>query len=206
MAAKRNEYFDTFTQLVQFSCEAANFLHETLQNFDTVTLKDRIHRMHEIEHGADTCKHAMMEKLAKEFITPIEREDIIELAQEIDDVTDSIEDVLQRMYMYCIKSVRPDALAFSQTITDCCQALKAAVEEFYNFRKSQIIHDSLVKVNTLEETGDALYLKAVRSLYEEGGDPVSVVAWSETFDRLERCCDACEHVANVIEGVIMKNS
>ncbi len=80
------------------------------------------------------------------------------------------------------------------------------MEDFQNFRKSSTIHDNIVEINRLEEDGDRLYTEAVRSLYVNCTDPVETVAWTELFDRLESCCDACEHVANVVESVIMKNT
>lgn len=206
MAAKHNEYYDTFVKLVDYSCQAANYLHESLERFDQQSLETRMGEIHKIEHAADSDKHEMMKLLAKEFITPIEREDIIQLAQEIDEVTDKVEDVLLRIYMYNISSIRVEALAFTSNIVRCCKALKTAVEQLYNFRKSETIHQCIIEVNTLEEEGDKLYIDAVHSLYKNCKNPVEILAWTETFDRLEKCCDACEHVANVVESVIMKNS
>lgn len=206
MANKHNEYFDCFARLVEYSCQAADYLHETMQHFSPSTIGVQIQELHRIEHDADDDKHQMMEKLAREFITPIEREDIIQLAQEIDEVTDRIEDVLMRIYMYNFSTIRPEVFAFTEVISRCCCALKKAVEEFPEFRKSKTIHQFLVDVNTLEEEGDRLYVSSVRGLYKEGGSGALVAAWSNTFDCLERCCDACEHVANVIESVIMKNT
>ncbi|HBN81285.1 MAG TPA: DUF47 domain-containing protein [Ruminococcaceae bacterium] len=206
MAAKHEYYYDQFVSMVECSCSAADYLHETLQDFNMEDLSARMSHMHRIEHQADTEKHEMMKKLAREFITPIEREDIIQLAQEIDEVTDSVEDVLMRIYMYRIKSIRQEALDFTTAIVQCCKALKTAMEEFHNFRRSTKIHDCIVQVNSLEELADDLYIKAVHTLYGSCHDPIEVMAWTETFERLERCCDSCEHVANLVESVIMKNS
>lgn len=206
MANKQNEYFDTFSRLVEYSCQAADYLHDCMTHFSPANIGQQITEIHEIEHQADKEKHTMMEKLAREFITPIEREDIIHLAQEIDEVTDRIEDVLMRVYMYNLQTIRAEMLAFTEVITRCCCALKKAVEEFPSFRKSKTIHQYLVDINTLEEEGDRLYVSSVRGLYKEGGAGALVYAWTNTFDCLERCCDACEHVANVIESVIMKNT
>ena len=201
MANKQNEYFDCFSRLVEYSCQAANYLHDCMTHFNPATIGQKITEIHEIEHDADKEKHEMMEKLAREFITPIEREDIIQLAQEIDEVTDRIEDVLMRVYMYNLQTIRAEMLAFTEVITRCCYALKKAVEEFPSFRKSKTIHQYLVDINTLEEEGDRLYVSSVRGLYKEGGAGALVYAWTNTFDCLERCCDACEHVANVVESV-----
>lgn len=181
-------------------------LHEALRTFDPYTLPKKLDEIHKIEHEADICKHEMMNKLTVEFIAPIEREDIIDLAQEIDDVTDAVEDVLIRIYMYNIKSIRAEALEFTQVIVNCCKTLKAALQELHNFKKSDTIHSKIIEVNHAEEVGDKLYLDAVHSLYLEEKDPILVMAWTETLDRLEKCCDNCEDVANVIESVIMKNT
>lgn len=206
MAKKKNEYFDELTELVGYSCEAGEYLHNFFKEFDLTQIDERKEAMHKIEHTADGKKHEMMQKLMREFITPIEREDIMQLAQEIDEVTDRIEDVFLRIYMYNIQTLRPDALTFSHTIFNCCKALKMAVQELYQYKKPDKISPYIIQVNSLEEEGDKLYMEAVRRLYLEESDPITIMAWTETFNRMERCCDACEHAANVVESVIMKNS
>lgn len=207
MASKREfDYFNMFVRAVDYSCKAAAMLKETFENYDPDALSGKIKEMHVIEHAADIAKHDMMSQLARAFITPIEREDIMELAQQIDDVTDAIEDVLMRTYMFNILSIRPEALEFTQVIVKCCNAMKDAMMELHNFRKSGSIHENIVEINRLEEDGDSLYTKAVHKLFLTIREPVELIAWRELFDRLEKCCDACEHVANAVESVIMKNS
>ena len=204
--AGKNNYYNMFVNLVEYSCKAAHYLHDSLENYDPNAVADKVKEIHVIEHAADSEKHDLMQKLVHEFITPIEREDIIELAQEIDEVTDTIEDVLMRFYMFCIVTPREEALAFSSVIVQCCDGLKQAMEELHNFHKSTTIHDYIVEVNKLEEDGDKLYMDAVHTLYATSKDPVEIMTWVEMFDRFEKCCDACEHVANEIESIIMKNS
>ncbi|MGI6004006.1 MAG: DUF47 domain-containing protein [Christensenellales bacterium] len=206
MAKKNNPYFDDFITMVEFSCRAAEYLQTVLHNFDPETLQECRETMHELEHAEDEVKHRMLRRLAKEFVTPIDREDIIQLANELDEVTDKIDDILIRMYMYNIKKIHPAALAFADVILRCCKALQAATHEFPNFHKSTVLQKAIVDVNTMEEEGDAIYIDAVRSLYKKGGDPLEIAVWSELFDRLEDCCDACEHVADVMELMMMKNS
>jgi uncharacterized protein Yka (UPF0111/DUF47 family) len=128
------------------------------------------------------------------------------LTQELDDVTDLIEDVLLRLYMFNVLSVREEALDFSTMIYRCCEAMEEMMREFRNFRKSGLISEKIVEINRLEEEADALYTKAVRRLYLSSKDPVELMVWSEIFDRMERCCDTCEHVANLVESIIMKNT
>ncbi|MGI6404502.1 MAG: DUF47 domain-containing protein [Oscillospiraceae bacterium] len=204
--AKKNPYFNDFITMVSYSCQAAEYLQQALRQFKPELLAQQRKDMHEIEHAEDKLKHQMLKRLVKEFVTPIDREDIIQLANELDNVTDKIEDILIRMYMYNIKEVHPAAIEFSDVIADCCKALQHAIKEFPNFQKSTVLHQAIVDVNNMEEKGDAIYIDAVRSLYEQGNDPVKILVWSELFDKFEDCCDTCEHVADLMEMIAMKNS
>ncbi len=206
MAKRHSPYFDDFITMVSFSVRAAEYLQSVLNSYNPEALHECRQAMHEIEHAEDEVKHGMMKRLAKEFVTPIDREDIIQLANELDTVTDKIDDILIRMYMYNIRELRPEALAFADIIVRCCKALQVAITEFPNFQKSTTLLQALIDVNTLEEEGDAIYIKAMRKLYKEGGDSVQVAAWGELYDRLEECCDACEDMADIMEVVVMKNS
>ena len=181
-------------------------LEENLNDFHVDTLQAKLDALHEIEHGADQKKHEMMGVLVKAFITPIEREDIILLSQGIDEVTDKIEDVLIRVYINNVRTIRQDAVEFSKVIIRCCETLKKMMEEFADFKKSKEIYQSIVDINGLEEEGDRLFIQSMRRLHTEVTDPIEIIAWREIFMYLEKCCDACEHVADAVESVIMKNS
>ncbi len=206
MARKNDIYFSTFVKLLDYSCEAVQLLIDVMTDYHPEDLDKLIVEMHDIEHDCDLKMHEMMARLAKEFITPIEREDIMRLAYQIDDVTDCIEDVLMRMYMFNITVVRPEALEMAYIIQKCCFSLKAALEEFHNFRKSKTLRSHIIEVNRLEEEGDRLYTEATRRLYVSDMHPVAIGAWTHVFHILEKCCDACEDVSDVIESVMMKNS
>ena len=205
--AKRSKsyYFESFIEGAEFSLKAAKMLNDTLTGFKPQELYENIQKMHEIEHGADIAKHKMMSKLAKEFITPREREDIVRLSQGIDDVTDAIEDILLRAHMFNIKEVKPEALEFAKMIVACCEVQKALLAEFENFHKSATIYNLIVNVNDLEEKADALYTQSVHTLFSSTSDPVMLIVWNELFNRFEKCCDSLENVANIVESVIMKN-
>ncbi len=201
----KKSYYDIFVEMVDFCCQAASMLHDSLCNFQKESLSEKMLEIHKIEHSADILQHETMSMLAKEFITPIEREDIISLSSAIDNVTDSIEDVLMRAYMFNIQEVRQEAQGFSSLIMQCCAGLKAMMEELHNFRKSTAIQGLIVNINRLEEEGDTLYTEAIRNLFVNEKDPVQIFAWTQMFDRMEKCCDTCEDVADAVNSVIMKN-
>ncbi|WP_129724053.1 DUF47 domain-containing protein [Xylanivirga thermophila] len=199
------DYYSMFVKMADYSCEASEMLREIVKNFNVKELSQEMVNMHKIEHDADVEKHTMMQNLAKEFLPPIEREDIIELAQQLDDVIDAIEDVLLRLYMYNVKNIRQETIDFMDIVVECCKEMKSMMEEFPSFRKSTRIHDYIVKINNMEEEGDKLYTEAMRSLYVESRNPMEIISWTQLFQCLEDCCDACEDVADIVESIIMKN-
>lgn len=199
-------YFDAFAHLSKFSTKLAVNVHETLSKFDPNKVTAKVKEAHEIEHNADLAKHDIMNKLVKEFLPPIEREDITSLTQEIDDVTDAIEDVLIYIDMFNIQSIRPEILKFTDLIVTCTKAMDDALEEFKSFKNSKKLRDKIIEINRLEEVADALYVDYMRNLYHTSKDPIELMCWTEIFHRLEKCADNCEDVANIIESIVMKNS
>ena len=203
--AMKTDYFEGFIKLAEYSYNAAKLLDDTLRDFNKDSLQKTMKLMHEIEHTADLEGHEITKKLLKEFITPIEREDIMLLIHKIDDITDCIEDVLLHMYMYNVRVIKEDAIKFSGLILSSCEELIGALKEFKNFKKSKEIRSRIIAVNKIEEEGDNLYTEIVRKLHLTSMNAIDIMTWTIAYNRLEKCCDACEEAANVIESIILKN-
>ena len=199
-------YFDTFSACAEDACRAAHLLEAMMQNFQPANIRQELDEIHKIEHSADEKKHELQSVLVKAFITPIEREDIILLSQNIDEVTDKIEDVFLRLYCNNIQSIRPDALEMVGVAIRCCEELKTLLKEFSDFRRSKTLHTHIVNINTLEEEADRLFISGMRHLHTSCRDPLTVISWREIYIYLEKCVDACEHAADTVESVVMKNS
>lgn len=207
MANKQDAfYFDNFAACAGFSCKAAHRLKEILTDFRPEEISKNFDELHEIERQADEAKHQLSDMLVKAFITPIEREDIAALSHDIDEVTDKIEDVLIRVYINNVQQIRPEALRLLDTVIECCDALHELMQEFPNFRKSKKLREKIIAINTLEEKADKLYIDSMRNLHMEEKDPLQIIAWREIYDYMEKCADACEHAADVVGSVVMKNS
>ena len=144
MAKKHDAfYFENFITCTDYACQAANLLVQSFREFDPSRTMDMLKRMREVEHAADEQKHELLHVLGKAFITPIEREDIILLSQNIDDMTDKIEDVLLRVYCNNIQSIRPDAITLSELVVRCCEEVKrmvAGIRRFPAFQKPTRLH------------------------------------------------------------------
>lgn len=207
MATKADQYyFKNLQSAADCACNAAAHLVDCLSQYPKDGLKAMLSSMHQYEHAGDLKKHEMSRALAKAFVTPIDREDLALISQNIDEVTDSIEEVLQGFYMYRIKSVTPEAVVFAQKIADCCLLMKKMLGEFINFKKPDKLHKLIVELNRMEEECDSLYMESTWLLEERCGSALDIISWRKIYDRMENCADACEHVGDCVDMVVMKNS
>ena len=199
-------YFENFISCTEHACKAAHLLEQTMRKFDASSLEQRIEEMHQIEHGADEKKHEILNVLAKAFITPIDREDILLLSQCIDDLVDKLEDVLLRIYCNNVHSIRPDSLEVMEVIVRCCEEVQRLIGEFPNFRRSKTLREYIIHINSMEEEADQLFINNLHRLHTTSSDPIEIISWREIYIYLEHCADACEQVAGVIESVVIKNT
>ena len=199
-------YFENFVACTALSKEAANYLVECLENYDPNKIEDMLQKMHEIEHRADQKKHEMNEVLRKAFVTPVDREDLDMLSNQLDDVTDMLEEVLQKFYINDVRLIQPAAIEFAKKLVKSCQLLCSLMGEFENFKRSKHIRNMIVELNDAEEECDRLYLKSMRNLATQSQNVLSIIAWRDIYDCMESCADACEHVSECVGAVIMKNT
>lgn len=206
MAKADRFYFENFVQAADYSCKAANYLKDSITNYDPSNIQAMLKQMHEYEHAGDTKKHEMTAALAKAFVTPVDREDLALISQNLDEVTDRIEEVLERFYVDQITTVTPEALVFADKLVECCSLLQKVLVEFVNFKKPATLHQLIVELNHCEEECDKLYLEATLKIRQHSTDILEIISWREIYDCMEDCADACEHVADCVEMVVMKNT
>lgn len=206
MAKSDKFYFQNFASCTLLSKEAAEYLVQCMENYDPDNMVSMLANMHAIEHQADVQKHAMNEALNKAFVTPVDREDLDMLSHRLDDVTDQIEEILQKFYIYNITQIQPAAIAFAKKLVEACDMLCQIMAEFENFKKSKKIRQLVIQLNDVEEACDELYLSTMRKLTENSNDVLLTISWRNIYECLEACADACEHVGDCIGSVIMKNT
>ncbi len=206
MAKADKFYFENFIKAADCSLQAANYLVEILKNYKPEELQSSMAKMHKIENDGDSLKHEMSAALAKAFVTPVDREDLALISKIIDDVTDSIDEVLQRFYVDGIKKVLPEAITFAEKLVQCCSLMKEMLAEFTNFKKPKKLHEMIVELNHKEEECDQLYVDALLAVRLHCDDVLDIMFWREIYDCMENCADSCEHVGDSIETVVMKNT
>jgi predicted phosphate transport protein (TIGR00153 family) len=197
---KEVRFFDLFDQQSQHIIHAAGLLQDMVQNFSDARAK--ANAIKEIEHQGDQVTHEIVRRLNTTFITPIDREDIHDLATHLDDVLDFIEAVAERLVVYRIKEVTSPARALADVIMQTAQAMDRAIKCLRTMDPG--FHEHAVEVNRLENSADRLLRESLAALFEESVDPIEVIKWKEIYETMEIVTDRCEDVANVIEGIILK--
>lgn len=203
---KEYNYFEEFIRNAELIVKSAETLKETLDNYSEENLTKNISTVHGYENEADKRLHEMRNYLIKDFLPPIDREDIVLIGHRIDDVEDCIDEILINFNILNVKTVRPDYVEFANVIIECVSAVKAALGEFENFKKAEQVKEKVIEINRLEEKCDRIYEKSMKKLYSEETDPIEIIRWSNIYSCFENATDSCERVADCIEDVIMKNS
>ena len=206
MAKHKNDYFRLIEQQVEYCVKAAYLLEELLYHYSSETMAGQHDRIHEIERQADDIHHDILTRLSAEFITPIDQEDILRLVQIVDDVTDSLDEVVMECYMFHIEALAAGAPEFAGIVSRCVRTLYAAAQEFRNFKNPKKLHSLLVEINTIESEADAAYMEAIHHLFGSETDFKRLIGAKAIFDCLEECCDLCEHAADVMNLIIIKNT
>lgn len=206
MAKKTNEYFLLIEQQAAICVEAAALLENILTEYSAAGMAVRRVEMHAVERRADGICHDIRNRLSAAFITPIDQEDILHLAQLLDDVTDALDEVALECYMFRLAELPAGAPAFAGLTRRCVGKLCEAAIELRNFRSSGRLRALLAEVNTLEEQADDAYATAIHDLFAEDAVPRTLIAGKAIFDCMEACCDLCGHAADVMDQIIIKNT
>jgi predicted phosphate transport protein (TIGR00153 family) len=199
-APREREYFDLFEEQARNIERAADLLDQMLRNYP-----DTAHLARDIlicEQDGDRITHDVIHRLNETFVTPIDREDILLLASTLDDIVDFTEEVADYLGLYKIEAPMEQAQRLAHILH---QATRQIAEAMPRLRQFGDISHYTVEVNRLENDGDRVTREAVASLFHNGIDPMVVIRWKDIFERLEAAIDSTERVANILEGVIIKN-
>ena len=196
---KEVRFFDYFEQQSQQIIKAGTLLSELVHNFADARAK--AFAIKEVEHAGDQITHEMFRHLNTTFITPIDREDIHDLATRLDDVLDFIEAVAERLVIYRIKEPTSACRALAELIVAQIAAMDGCIRCLRTMDPG--FHEHAVEVNRLENRADALLRETLAAMFDEQPDPIEVIKWKEIYETLEAVTDRCEDVANVIEGIIL---
>jgi uncharacterized protein Yka (UPF0111/DUF47 family) len=194
-------YFELFEEAGRNILEAAELLDRMLTDYPDS--KELARRILDCEHEGDRIVHDIVHHLNQTFVTPIDREDILALASALDDIVDYTEEVADYLGLYRIEAPMDQAINLAHVLKAAATQIAEAMPQLRGFRD---ISKYTVEINRLENEGDRITREAVASLFDGGIDPMVVIRWKDLFERLEAAIDASEHVANILEGIVIKNS
>ena len=199
---REDEYFTLFSQMTAKMQEASNALVEMTQG-DSANFEAIAKKIKDAEHGCDAITHEITTKLNKSFITPFDREDIFALSVALDDVIDYIDAGARAILMYDIKEMSDHAKHLAKVIQQLTIEINSAVSML---KKPNNLNQHIVEIHRLENEADDVYFRAIGELFHNANDALTVIKWKELYEILENGTDRCEHVANIIESIMLKHT
>jgi len=200
---REEKFYDLFEQQAKAIEDAARVFVDLVTNWSDK--HPGIARLRDLEHECDITTHEIMDKLNRTFVTPIDREDIHQLAKELDDVVDIIQAVSERLLLYNITKTTEDLLELAKTLEEAVANVSKAVTAIRELNRPRRILDYCIEINRLENRGDRTSERAIGSLFDTSKDPMEVLKWKEIYDSTEQAIDKCEDIANIIEGIVVKH-
>ncbi len=200
LVPKEQDYFRLFQELAANLDAAAQLL---VKFMDEGTSKSIAAAILEHEHVGDKIVHDIVRRLNKSFITPIDREDIYDLVATMDEVLDNIEAAADGMMLYRIGAPTPQAVAQARVIATATPILRECMERL---EKAKDLDERIIAVNSLENDGDRILREATAQLFDGDMTCTDIIKWKDIYETLEAAIDECEHVANVIESIVLKHS
>ena len=203
-SAKRDVFLDMLTTIAENVKESAQyFVDFKIRN--EADLKTFATKMKEFETKGDTYIHEIIVALNKTFITPLEREDILELANTMDDILDGMEQCASRFEMYNITTADEYMVEFAQKILESTEEV-AKSAKLLNKKKLMDIRPHAIKINDIESKCDELLRVCIKELFVKEKDPIKIIQYKELYEVLESISDSCEDVADTLETIIMRNA
>jgi predicted phosphate transport protein (TIGR00153 family) len=200
-AGRDREFFDLFEEAAQNVLRGADLLDQMMARYPDSS--DLTRDIVICEQEGDRITHDVHQRLNSTFVTPIDREDVLRLISDLDDIIDLIDEVADYLGLYKIEAPMEQAQLLAHVLMQACRQIAEAMPRLRSF---DAISHYTVEINRLENDGDRISRDAIASLFESGIDPLVVIRWKDIFERLEEAIDACEHVANTLDGIVIKNS
>ena len=206
MKKEKYDYFEEFTKITGYIKESANKLNDLINNFEIEKLDQTIEKIHKLEHASDQVVHKMREYLIKDFLPPLEREDIAIIINKLDDIEDGIDEIAIYLKISNVNKIKKDVLELSDILVQSTNAVGEIFDKIHDLKHIDIIKQRLIIVNKLEENGDRVYEKMVYNIYRNEKNSIELVKWLNIYKEFEETIDSCETISDCIQDVIMKNS
>ena len=206
MKKEQLNYFDEFINMSKYAVEISKVLKAFLLAYNYEEAKEKEKKVHEYENNADKTQHKILNYLIKDFVPPIDRDDIINVTRRLDDVIDNIDEVAIDLDILAVESLRENIPNYLELLEVATNKMNELFEKFKDMKDYETVKKIAVALNGVEEQGDKLFQQSIRELYTNEKDPVQVIRWTTIYNKFEDCFDSIEHVAECVDEIFMKNS
>jgi predicted phosphate transport protein (TIGR00153 family) len=189
-------------------CEAVEYLHKELEANDPARWENLRSQMKVFEHIGDDINREIIDRLDQTFVTPIDRDDILNLSHALDDVVDSLDNVSERLALYGVGQVRPPILEMTKLLIEGASQLVFLTRSLKNMKNVKEIRNSIRLVKNMEDQADDVYSSYMGNLFATAtaADAIELIKWKQIIENLEEASDAVELVAKLIASTVTKNA
>ncbi len=206
MKKEELNYYDEFINMSKYAVEISKTFKSFIESYNYDETREQEKKVHEKEHEADKNQHKILNYLIKDFVPPIEREDIINITRKLDDVVDNIDEVMIDLDILAVKTLRPNITKYVELMEVATNKMRDLLIAFKDMKNYDEVKKLVVALNGVEEQGDKLFQESIRELYLDETNAVEVIRWTAIYNKLEDCFDSVEHVSEYIDETFMKNA
>jgi predicted phosphate transport protein (TIGR00153 family) len=199
---KEDEFYVLLREFSEKIVVVSEELHALIEDYTDVEAK--VMSLKVLETECDILTHNILTALNGSFVTPFDREDIYDITKGLDEIVDLMEEVGSRFLIFGVTEMRPQCRIISLLIVQSIKELNTLFSHLSEIKKNNIVREQIIEINRLENEGDVCFRTTMTELFRDETNPLDLVKWKHLFEHLEDCLDACENVANTIEGVVMK--
>ncbi len=200
---KEEKFYTMFQAQAEHLVKASQTFLHILENYNSQTPDEHASVMRAMEHEGDILCHDIIRKLNQTFVTPFDREDILDLASRMDDILDLIEGTIGRMKIFKITQSTPEQIRLAKILVLACEEINRAMAKIEDLHR---LPDHCIEINRLENEADVVTQQILGLLFEHRTDPIDIIKWKEIYEIMELATDKCEDVANTLEGIMLKNA
>jgi predicted phosphate transport protein (TIGR00153 family) len=204
---KEERFHELLDQDTENLVQAVRLFSEMAHTANLEERRVKMIRLKALEHEGDMLTKQVFDALNASFITPFDRDDIQNIAIDLDDILDNIEGAAQYLILFELQEA-PDALRqFSEILVSMAEEIHEATGMIWDLKNEKRVREVIVRVSELENQADQLYNTVIADLFTSTGrNPLEIMKWKEVYLGLEEACDSCRDYSNIISNVVVKNA
>lgn len=197
---KEEKFFDLLKSLMKNTVDATDTLQRLSQNWSPSS--SAFDRLEELDASTDDLRHEIVRQINATFVTPIDREDIFEVATHIANAFGRVHALTLRLQVYAPETLPEPSLVLIDLLSKSTQCAAEIIHILPSFKDCSGPRKEMAN---LEKKSDKVYRDALGGLFRDGTDPLNVIKWKDIYESLEDAVDECDYLCDVVESIIIKH-